>query len=265
MAYARLDSPLPYLTARLGDATTDPTLTDPSTDPIISDPGTIIDPTGITDPIQISPIDPIQLPTDLPISPVGPETGGSVYVGYPDTIGTEFTSNGDGTYTNIQTGQSVPYLTALQVSAATISPTGLSTTSLIPSTNGTTLTDPTTGTVYTYDSATGQFNGSNGATNGLTAAGQALAAAGQLITAAGKLTAQAQSLAMQGGLMAQPQVQANYAAQPQISTLSTQWANLVSWFSEQTIIGGVPNSVIVGGGIVALAMLGGMGGKKRRR
>lgn len=236
--------------------------------PIIDWSGPEIDPVSapydLSDSNDLSPLSPgdISATTVLPLPDTYPP---SLMNMYPATVGTEFVTNGDGTYTNIQTGQAVPYSTALAITNATAAPANLSTTAMIPSNNGITLTDPNTGVVYTYDSATGQFAGTNGSTAGLTAAGQALAAAGQLVTAAGSLTAKAQALAAAGGLSVAPAPPTSaYTPIPAPGSL----ASLETWFGAQTVIGGVPNGVVAVGGaallMVGLSMMSGKGSKKRR-
>lgn len=221
MAYAQMDSPLPGLTVSptgchscgmrgLGDDSTDLPLT-------TVDPSEILTPT-------ISPLD----------------TG---MIGLPDTIGTEFISNGDGTYLNIQTGQSVPMDTAQQVTAAT---TGAATSGGVATTSAT-----ITGTLVDPNAATSAVT-----TNNLTTAAQALNAAGQLVTAAGKLTAQGQALLNAGNL---------YNAVPSTTpNLSTAMASLTSFFTGSTLIAGVPNIAVIGIGIAGLMALSSMGGKKKR-
>lgn len=169
---------------------------------------------------------------------------------YPTTVGTQFISNGDGTYTNIQTAQSVPYSTAVAVTAAT---TGAASTAAqaqapIESNSGIsalvppTLVDPSTGTNY----STAQ---------GLSSAAQVLQAAGNLYNAAnGQLTAAGIALAQQGGLVA--------AAPSASASLTSGLNSLTSWFSGTNAALGVPNSVLVIGGAIGLLLLS---GKKRRR
>jgi hypothetical protein len=266
MAYAQLNSPLPNLTLPLrgcgcpgggcrcaahglGDDSTDGTIDTSSDDNF----GSLTDPT-IT-PV-ITPVITTQLPVETSTS--------SVYSGLPSTVGTEFISNGDGTYTNIQTGQSVPYATALSVTQATTgaATSSLSTTSTYAPTNGTQIVDPTTGVTYTYSSSSGQFAGSDGSTATLTAAAQALQAAGQLVTAAGQLTAAGQALAASGGLAAP--VASTVPVTPASST-SSALNSLSNWFSAQSMIAGVPNGVVALGFVGALMILPSLlGGKKRR-
>jgi hypothetical protein len=236
MAYAQMDSPLPGLTVApngkrccgmrgLGQ------------DPSEFDTTPTYDSTPIIDtgaPIDTStPIDLSMLPPTNVVSP-------SIESMYPSTVGTEFVSNGDGTYTNIQTGQSVPYATAQEVTGAT---TGAATASLdTTATQGTvTLTDPNSGVTSTIQ------------TNNLTAAAQALNASGQLVTAAGKLTAQGQALLSAGNL---------YAAPPTTNPLTS----LTSWMSAANLIPGIPNIGVLGIGILAVAIIPALlqGGKKRR-
>jgi adhesin HecA-like repeat protein len=164
-------------------------------------------------------------------------------IDFPVTIGTEFTSNGDGTYTNIQTGQSVPYAYAQQITAAT---TGVATSNL--QTQGTevagSIVDPNTGATIP--------------TNNLTAAAQALNAAGQLVNAAGKLTAQGQTLLNAGNLYNAPPSTAG-------ANLSAAMSSLTSWFTGSTMIAGVPNIAILGLGVLAVVILPSMLSKKGKR
>ncbi len=175
---------------------------------------------------------------DLPITPddlgVSLSTPIMPASSYPATIGSEFTSNGDGTYTNIQTGQSVPMATAQAVTAAT---TGSATANLstVNTEGKLTLTDPTTNTTSTV------------AVSDLSVAAQALQAAGQLVTASGVLTAQGQALSKAGALYTVPPSTA--------SSLST-------WASEETMVAGVPNAVVLIGGLGLLLLVSKMGGRK---
>ena len=244
MAYAALNSPLPNLTVSpqgchscgmrglrgLGDDST------PIFDTTSTDPGDLIDPT-------VPVVTPDLAPVDISALPASNVTSTSIDALYPATVGTEFVSNGDGTYTNIQTGQAVPYATAQQVTNAT---TGAATANLdTTATQGTvTLTDPNTGVTSTV------------AMNNLTPAAQALNAAGQLVTAAGKLTAQGAARFSAGNF---------YNALPAApSSLSTAMSSLTTWMSGSTMIAGVPNAVILLGLIGGVFMLSSMGGKKRR-
>jgi hypothetical protein len=247
MAYAQMDSPLPGLTVSpngcrscgmrgLGQDTTtfDTTSTYDTTDltpPDVSTPYSLTynAPTDLSSP---GPVDLSTLPATNTISP-------SVESMYPSSVGTEFVSNGDGTYTNIQTGQSVPYATAQQVTAAT---TGSATASVdTTATQGTvTLTDPNSGVTSTIQ------------TNNLTAAAQALNASGQLVTAAGKLTAQGQALLNAGNL---------YGAPPTTNPLTS----LTSWMSAANLIPGIPNIGVLGIGILAIALIPALLPEKKRR
>ena len=244
--YGPLNSPLPGLTVSpngcrscgmrghhlgmLGDDVTpiDTTYTDPGN---LTDPTYIIDPTT---PIDISTLDPTQLPLPNQLSP-------SINSMYPATVGTEFTSNGDGTYTNIQTGQSVPYSTAMAVTNAT---GGVVSTSLQSASNTGTLVDPNSGTTIS--------------TNNLTTAAQALQAAGQLLTAAGKLTAQGQALLNAGNLY-------NAAPATPATGISGAMASLTAWMSGSTLFPGLPNMAVVGGAILLVMVLPSMMSGKRRR
>lgn len=259
MAYAPLDSPLPSLTVTstgerccgmrghlgyqpgahallgmlgmLGMLGDDPVVFDTtSTDPT----GGLIDP-GVID--QPSPIDLTSVDLPLP-NQLSPSISDPLI--YPQSVGTEFTSNGDGSYTNIQTGQTVPYSIAEQITAATAGAPAVDTTA--------------TGQNLNITDASGATSTIN--TNNLSIAAQALQAAGQLVNAAGKLTAQGQALLNQGNL---------YKAPP-ATGISGAMSSLTSWFSGSTLIAGVPNVAILGGGLLALLVLPSMfGGKKRRR
>jgi hypothetical protein len=160
-----------------------------------------------------------------PISP-------SLEAMYPTTVGTEFVGHGDGTYTNIQTGQTVPYSIAQEITAAT---TGAGTANL--QTQGTevpgTIVDPNTGQSIP--------------TNNLSEAAQALNAAGQLVTAAGKLTAQGQSLLHAGNLYNAP------ATTGAAANISAAVSSLTSWFTQSSLVSGFPNYGVVG---VALLVVG---------
>jgi len=258
MSYAALNSPLPGLTvsptgdrccglrgyqpgahALLGMLGDDPVIFDTtSTDPTggLIDPGAIDQPAPI---IDLTP--PIDLPLPNQLSP-------SVYSSYPASVGTEFTSNGDGTYTNIQTGQTVPYNIAEQITAAT---TGAATSAGVGTTatgQDINITDPNTGATSTIN------------TNNLSVAAQALQAAGQLVNAAGKLTAQGQALLNQGNLYKPAPVSTN--------PFSGAMSSLSSWMSGSTFIPGVPNMVVgavVIAGLIGLSIAVQDRPKKRRR
>lgn len=231
MSYSLLNSPLPGLTVSqngdrccgmrgLGD---DPPVFDTSPTSV---PGDLIDPNVIT--------------PDLPLAP-SDTIGPSIDAMYPQSVGTEFISNGDGTYTNIQTGQSVPYSIAQQVTAATTG-SGTANVQTQSATVTGTIVDPNTGATIS--------------TNNLSTAAQALNAAGQLVTAAGKLTAQGQALLNTGNL---------YNAPP-ATGISAAMSSLTSWFTGSTLIAGVPNVAIlavVAGAVLILPSM--MSGKKRRR
>ena len=226
MSYAQLDSPLPGLTVTstgerccgmrgLGDMPVDTVYTDPG--------GGLVDPTIIDTPI----IDTGSLPLTNIVSP-------SLDSMYPSTIGTEFTSNGDGTYTNIQTGQSVPYDTAAAITQATTGPATVNL-NTVSSEQNVSLIDPTTGQTSTIS------------TNNLSAAAQALQAAGQLVNSVGKLTAQGQALLAQGNLyntLPHPSATAGFA---------NAMSSLTSWFTESTLFPGFPNYGVVG---IAAVVLG---------
>lgn len=250
MAYARLDSPLPNMTLSLegcracrtrGLGEDNPPLDTSSVDtfPDLSPPviTPIVVPTN-----TISPLSPIDL-TDqgnIPLDSSSAVT--SVESMYPATVGTEFVSNGDGTYTNIQTGQSVPFNIAQQITAATAPPSSGATIDTSGTEQGVNLTDPTTGQSYSGT---------------LTASAQALQSAGLLVTAAGKLTAQGQALAQSGQLIAQPSAG---------GSVSAALSSLSNWFSAQSLMAGVPNVAVLGGLAVGLMVLSSMmSGKKRRR
>jgi len=248
MAYAALNSPLPGLTvsptgerccglrgyqpgahALLGMLGDDPVIFDTTS----TDPGGDLIPPDISAPIDVG-----TLPLPNQLSP-------SLESMYPTTVGTEFVGNGDGTYTNIQTGQTVPYSIAESITSAT---TGAATANLDTTSTGqgtnVTITDPNTGATSTIN------------TNNLTAAAQALQAAGQLVTTAGKLTAQGAALLNQGNL---------YKAPP-ATGISGAMSSLTSWMSGSTLIAGVPNMAIAGGILALVIVLPAlMSGKKRRR
>ena len=204
----------------LGDVTVDTTYTDPGA--------------GIVDPTLI---DTSNLPLENIVSP-------PLTMQYPASIGLEFVSNGDGTYTNIQTGQSVPYDTAAAITQATGGSAPI-TAPLQSAQNNQTLVDAAAGMP-------------SGIAN-LTTAAQALQSAGQLVNAAGKLTAQGQALANAGNL---------YNPAPVSSSglnFSGAMSSLTSWMSSNQ------NLVLIGGaGLLALIFLPSIisaarGGKKRRR
>lgn len=205
-----------------------------------TDFGTLTDPSAID-----------LTPTDLGISdlPLPNQLSPSLDSLYPQTVGTEFTSNGDGNYTNIQTGQTVPYSVAQQITQATggATPVSVDTT---PTGQGSdvTIVDPNTGAASSIS------------TNNLTAAAQALQAAGQLINAAGQLTSQGRAL-LNGGNLYKTAPSAGFGA-----GISGAVSSLGSWFTGSTLIAGVPNVAILGGGLLLLFVLPGlMGGKRRRR
>jgi hypothetical protein len=245
--YAELHSPLPSLTVdptgehccgmrgsimhrhMRGLGSFDDALTFDTTP--IYDTGGLVDPTAPASDFLFQPTDPIMnvdLST-LPPNPISP----SLEAMYPQTVGTEFTSNGDGTYTNIQTGQSVPYSIAQQITAAT---TGSATGNL--QTQGTevsgSIVDPNTGQSIS--------------TNNLTTAAQALNAAGNLVTAAGKLTAQGQALLHSGNLYNAPSSSSGFPA-----NISSAMSSLTSWFTQSSLVSGFPNYGVLG---VALLVVG---------
>lgn len=258
MAYAALNSPLPGLTVSPGGchscgmrglgSTWSPVLRglgmlgqdDSEFDTSSStDFGDLTDPNVISPaPIDVSSLPLAPIDTGETLSPIATPGNTGMINDYPSTIGTEFVSNGDGTYTNIQTGQSVPMETAQQVTAAT---TGAATSNLqTTNTEGqVTLTDPNTGVTSTIQ------------TNNLTAAAQALNATGSLITAAGKLTAQGQALLNAGNL---------YAAPPTTNPLTA----LTTWMSASTMFPGIPNAAVAVGLIAGVMVLANMRGKKPR-
>lgn len=229
MAYAQMDSPLPGLTVSpdgchacgmrgLGDDSVDLST------------------------LPLAPVD-----TTESLTPILTPYDTSMF-SMPDTIGTEFTSNGDGTYTNIQTGQSVPQSIAEQITAAT---TGSATAGGVATTSAPitgTLVDPNTGSVIH--------------TNNLTAAAQALNSAGQLITAAGKLTAQGQALLNAGNLY-------NPAPVSTAPNLSSAMSSLTSWFTGSTLLPGIANGTVLAGVaalvFVSWAVLPDEHPKRRRR
>lgn len=246
MAYGVLSSPLPGLTVTStgerccgmrGFLGQDPSIDTTSTidmSPLIPpDSGSVSPIIDLTPP---PPLDTTSLPLPNQLSP-------SITSLYPQSVGTEFTSNGDGTYTNIQTGQTVPYAIAEQVTAAT---TGAATAAVDTTATGQNLniTDPNTGVTSTIN------------TNNLTTAAQALQAAGQLVTAAGKLTAQGTALLNQGNL---------YNAPP-ATGFSGAISSLTTWMSGSTLFPGIPNVAILGLALAAVLILPAMmSGKKRRR
>jgi hypothetical protein len=204
-------------------------------DPVVFDTTSTDLTGGLIDPSTIDPTI-LDLPLPNQLSP-------SLDNLYPSSVGTEFTSNGDGTYTNIQTGQTVPYATAEQITAAT---TGAATANVDTTATGQNLniTDPNTGATSTIN------------TNNLTVAAQALQAAGQLVNAAGKLTAQGQALLNQGNL---------YKAPP-ATGISGAMASLTTWMSGSTLFPGFPNMAVVGlAAIAAIALPALMSRKKGRR
>jgi hypothetical protein len=291
MAYAKLNSPLPGLTAALaglrccmgaqytqrrvvmrglGQDETDPVdttdvdnfgdLTDPNDDvvPIIDPANTIspLSPGGISD-----------MGTSLPLT-ASSATGPSLSSDYPATIGTEFSLVGANQYLNIQTGQIVDMATAQEVTAATTgaATATLQTTGVYAPTTGTQITDPTTGVTYTYSAATGQFSGSDGSAGGLSAAAQALQSVGQLVTAAGALTAQGEALAAAGGLVAPAPVAVATSPIPASGWL----ASMEAWLSSYSMLGsGLPDwGVLLGIGVVgmvATSYISSGSGKKKRR
>jgi hypothetical protein len=244
--YAQLDSPLPGLTVTstgerccgmrgLGDVPVDTVYTDPG--------GGLVDPTTF-DPTVISPIiDTGSLPLTNIVSP-------SLDSMYPSTIGTEFTSNGDGTYTNIQTGQSVPYDTAAAITQATTGPATVNLNTVATEQN-VSLIDPTTGQTSTIS------------TNNLSAAAQALQAAGQLVNSVGKLTAQGQALLAQGNLY-------NTLPHPSATAgFSNAMSSLTSWFTGSTLVPGIANGVVLSGlavlGLISWQIIGAEPPRRRKR
>jgi hypothetical protein len=247
MSYAQLDSPLPGLTVTsTGERCCGLRGYQPGAHSLLGMLGDDLLPidTTFTDPGNLVPPSDFSTPVDTTGLPLTNITTPSLESMYPSTIGTEFTSNGDGTYTNIQTGQSVPYDTAAAITQATIGPATVNLNTQ-PSQQNLTLTDPNTGVTSTVS------------TNNLSVAAQALQAAGQLITSAGKLTAQGQALLNQGNL---------YNAPP-TTGFSGAMSSLTSWFTGSTMIAGVPNVAIIGGGLLAVMVVlpALMSGKKRRR
>ena len=208
-----------------------------------TDFGTLTDPSAID-----------LTPTDLGISdlPLPNQLSPSLDSLYPQTVGTEFTSNGDGNYTNIQTGQTVPYSVAQQITQATggATPVSVDTT---PTGQGSdvTIVDPNTGAASSIS------------TNNLTAAAQALQAAGQLINAAGQLTSQGRAL-LNGGNLYKSAPSASFGA-----GISGAVSSLGSWFSGSSVIPGVPNLVIAAVAVATVIMLPiafqDRGSKRRRR
>lgn len=223
MAYDALNSPLPNLTVSAGPkrccgsrglgqdgSSSDSSTVDLSTLPV----DTSVDSTSITE-------------------------------NYPDMVGTEFVSAGGGDYTNIQTGQVVPYSTAVAITGATTGPAmaSMDTTSAVLPTATLSINDvvdPSTGNSYS---------------GALTAAAAALQATGSLVNAAtGHLTPAGQALAQQGQLVSTPAM-----------SVSGSLQSLAEWFTAQTMFPGVPNAVVLVGGLALVAVLGQMmTGKKRR-
>jgi hypothetical protein len=183
-------------------------------------------------PIDLMPVDVYPIDTGvLPLPVISP--GSDLSSMYPQTVGTEFVSNGDGTYINLQTGQSVPYQIAQQITAATTGAASSSAqTSSAPTASN--LVDPTTGQSYSGT---------------LSAAAQLLKASGQLVNSAGQLTAAGQALAKQGALIMVPSSGPNFSA---------AISSLTSWFTESTVISGVPNWGVLAGAAIGLSILGGV-------
>lgn len=232
MSYAALNSPLPGLTVSpdgchacgmrgLGDAPVDY-----GSLPI--DTNSSVDSSVYAMPVDTYSYDYSTLP--LTISP-----SSDLSSFYPQSIGTEFVGNGDGTYTNIQTGQSVPYSVAQQITAAT---TGAASSSVD------TQSAAITGTII--DPATG----ANVSLNNLTAAAQALNAAGNLVTKAGQLTAQGSALLAAGSLY-----QPGTAPVSTTPNLSSALTSLSSFFTESSVIAGVPNWILMAGIVIGGPML----------
>jgi adhesin HecA-like repeat protein len=246
--YGQLDSPIPGLTVThdgdrccgmrghlLGMLGADPLIVDTTS----TDPGGLVDPNFPVATPEITPPD-FTLPLPNVISP-------SLESMYPPTVGTEFVGNGDGTYTNIQTGQTVPFTIAQQITAAT---SGSATQNLQTASTGgnITITDPNSGATSTIP------------VNNLTAAAQALQSAGQLVNAAGKLTSQGQALLNSGSLYNPAAVSGAGA------NISAAMSSLTSWFTGSTIFPGFPNYGVVGVGLlVATVGLSLLQSKPKRR
>lgn len=229
MAYAALDSPLPNLTLLLsgcggcgGREGIRPGLGDLLTDLPLAPIDTVA--TSVyADPLPYWSTDTFNLPMPT-ISP-----SSDLMNFYPPTIGTEFILQGAGQYLNIQTGQIVPMSTAQAITSATTG--SASSAAQTQSTdNVANLVDPTTGQ---------KFSGA------LTTAAQVLKSSGQLVNAAGQLTAAGQALAKQNNLVT-PSIGADFTA---------AISSLTSWFSGSTLILGVPNAVVLGGGFIAVAVV----------
>lgn len=251
MSYAQLDSPLPGLTVSpTGERCCGMRGYQPGShalfgmlgDDFSIDTG---DPLAIDQPAPIDQVPPdIGVMNDLPLSPniLSPAP-----LDFPTTVGTEFTSNGDGTYTNIQTGQSVPYSIAQQITDAT-SGAGTANLSTVATGQDLNIVDPATGTHSSVN------------TNNLTAAAQALQAAGQLVDAAGKLTTQGAALLHSGNLYKAPQT-TGFSAAGVGAGLSNAMSSLTSWMSN--------NPALAFGGalaiLVALNFMVPMRKEKRRR
>lgn len=222
MAYARLNSPLPNMTMPFHPGAHAflrgcPAcgLGDESLDPSAID---LPLPT-IDDPILIDPV--YEPPMDI-------------YTAQPSTdapwIGDVFQNVGPDEYLNIQTGQVVPSSVANEIAAATAGASSIAQTT--GTEVGVNLTDPATGTTYT---------------GALTQAAQALKAAGTLVDAAGHLTAQGRALAASGQLVSAP-------ISP-TSSISSALSSFTSWFSQQSLIAGLPNWALVAGVLVGGPML----------
>jgi hypothetical protein len=251
MAYAELNQPFPDLTVNPEGFPHDPhTLGDASFDTSSTDNfGDLIDPTVppqdytslIPDPIYS--VDPT-FEGNLPLAPSSP----SLTSLYPESIGTEFLSQGDGSYMNIQTGQIVPQSVAEGVTAATIG-AGTANVDTASAQNNLTIVDPVTG----HPSAI--------PTNNLSVAAQGLQAAGHLIDATGKLTAQGVALLHSGNLYKPLPVSGIGAS------LSSGLSSIESWFTGQTLWPGLPNAAVLAGGfaVFAFGMSALRDGKKKRR
>jgi hypothetical protein len=238
MSYGMLNSPLPGLTvSSTGERRCGMRGYQPGAHALLGDDS--IDYTDMT-----SLIDPYSAPVDTGILtdlPLPNQLSPSLESLYPTIVGTEFTSNGDGTYTNIQTGQTVPYSIAEQITQAT-APVAVDTT---PTGQGpeVTIQDPNTG-------ATSSIS-----TNNLTAAAQALQAAGQLVNAAGQLTSQGRAL-LNGG---------NLYRLPPSTGISGAMSSLTSWMTGSTLFPGVPNLAVIGGAVVLVMVLPSIMQRKKRR
>jgi hypothetical protein len=232
----------------LGDDGTDDTSVDTGALPLSPDDTSIEN--------TISPLSPGLVTDETPASVSVTAQGPSL----PETVGNTFALSQDGTYVNVQTGQQgFSYAQAQAVVASQAAGTAamVTTSAAAPSTIPT-LTDPTTGVTYTYSSSTGQFAASNGGTAQLSTAAQALQSAGLLVTSAGKLTAEGLALANSGQLVS--------PVTPAPSTgLSAQLSSMTAWLSNQTLFAGIPNAVVLFGGLAGVVLVGALVSAPRKK